>query len=507
MRIFGWFFTSALACGTWAASAQDIQEAYNLSNLTVQGTARSMGFGGALGSVGGDFSSISVNPAGLGVYRSSEFSLTPSLKINGTSSSYLNNTTADNNTRFSINNFGLVLTNAARGKRYEHRNWKAFSFAVGMNRVADFNRNYTYSGNNYSNSATQAFASDANLNPGNVNTSGTLGYMGYQTYLVDTLGGQYVSAVPVANGTQQTKTVQERGSINEYLIALGGNYKEKLMLGASIGIPVVDYTRNTTYSEVGLSGSAANPFDFNSFSYANSLHIYGSGVNVKLGAIYKITDFLRVGASFHSPTFYNLNDVSDPSITATSGGYLTTLANYLPSPNNLPENQFNYSFTTPWKGVASATFILKNLGFITADYEYVDYSTMRYLYPAGIDDASGVSFQQEEADMNQQIKQTYKASSNFRLGAEIKLTKYFMVRAGAGYYGNPYKNSAYSADRLDLSAGLGFRTAHFFTDFGVVNTQYKLQESPYSIAGVTNVPVASTSYTLNNVALTVGVKF
>ncbi len=77
MRNRGFVLLPALLIGSLGASAQDITEAYNLSNLTVQGTARSMGFGNALGSVGGDFSSLSVNPAGLGVYRSSEFTLTP----------------------------------------------------------------------------------------------------------------------------------------------------------------------------------------------------------------------------------------------------------------------------------------------------------------------------------------------------------------------------------------------------------------------------------------------
>ncbi len=181
MRITGLVLLPALIFGSVAASAQDITEAYNLSNLTVQGTARSMGFGNALGSVGGDFSSLSVNPAGLGVYRSSELTFTPSLRINATSSEYTTVTTMDNNTHFNINNFGLVFTNAPKGKRYDDRNWKTVSFAFGMNRTADFNRNYTYQGKNTTSSGSQVFESDANLNPTGVTdqNSSSLGYMGY----------------------------------------------------------------------------------------------------------------------------------------------------------------------------------------------------------------------------------------------------------------------------------------------------------------------------------------
>src|SRR4051812_21891745 len=93
----------ALFAGAVAASAQDLAEAYNLSSLNVQGTARSMGFGNALGSVGGDFSSLSVNPAGLGVYRSSEITFTPSMRLNSAATNYLSSAGADNNTHVNVN--------------------------------------------------------------------------------------------------------------------------------------------------------------------------------------------------------------------------------------------------------------------------------------------------------------------------------------------------------------------------------------------------------------------
>src|SRR5271156_1205835 len=200
----------ALVLGSYAVQAQDINEAYNFSNLTVQGTARSMGFGNALGSVGGDFSSVSVNPAGLGIYRSSEFTFTPSLRINGTSSDYLNTTTGDNNSHANINSFGLVFTSAAKGKRYGRRNWKAVSFAIGMNRVADFNQSYTYQGENKSSSGSLAFESDANLNSataGSSSASNSLGYLGYNSYLLNqNASGQYYSIVPYSGGVSQLKS-------------------------------------------------------------------------------------------------------------------------------------------------------------------------------------------------------------------------------------------------------------------------------------------------------------
>jgi hypothetical protein len=43
----------------------------------VTGTARTIGIGSSIGALGGDFSSVSINPAGIAMYRSSEFTITP----------------------------------------------------------------------------------------------------------------------------------------------------------------------------------------------------------------------------------------------------------------------------------------------------------------------------------------------------------------------------------------------------------------------------------------------
>ncbi len=528
MRNFGFVLSLALVSGSLAASAQDSREAYNFSNTTVQGTARSMGFGNALGSVGGDFSSLSVNPAGLGIYRSSEMEITPSLRMNTASSSYSSTTTTDNNTHFNFNNFGFVFTNAPKGKRYDHRNWKAVSFAFGMNRLADFNQNYTYQGYNNSSSAALAFESDANHFPGNpnsVNPNNSLGYLGYNSYLLNqNAAGQYYSIVPFG-GVNQLKSMQTNGGINEYTISLGGNYKEKLMLGATLGIPTINYQSSAYYQETIADGnSSSNPYGFNSFNYNQDLRITGTGINAKIGAIYKISNIFRIGAAFHSPTWYSIHDVSNLGITTTHNDTVATLT---VDNGSLPQNRFDYNLSTPWKGVLSATVMLNNFGFITADYEFVDYSSMRYQFPTGVDYANGTTFQQEADAINQTIKKTYQAASNFRLGGEARIGKDFMARLGFGYYGNAFTsygestaNNPYTTQRIDVSAGVGFHFHHFYTDLGYVHSMYTGYEQPYNIAyndgngkdyvidaKPATIPTAKINYALNNLALTLGIKF
>jgi hypothetical protein len=319
--------------------------------------------------------------------------------------------------------------------------------------------------------------------------------------------------VPFKGGVDQLKSVQESGHIDEYTISLGGNYKERLMLGITIGIPSVNYQRNYYYQEtLDPTNVSSNPYGFTTFNYNQSVSITGAGINAKIGAIYKINDMIRIGAAFHSPTYYTISDVSGSGITTIHNDSAATISSdngdFLPT-------QFDYNFTTPWKGILSATFLIKKLGFITADYEYVDYSSMHYRYPTGFDAVNGMTYQSEADAMNQTIRKTYQGTSNFRLGAEGRISKVFMVRLGGGYYGNAYSAYGeanelnYTTQRIDLNAGLVFHFKHFFTDLGFVHSMYQGIQKPYAInyPASVSVPQAEVNYSLNNVALTMGVKF
>jgi len=521
MRSFRLVTLPALLLSSLGMHAQDVREAYNFSNLTVQGTASSMGYGNALGSLGGDFSAVSVNPAGLGIYGVSEIAITPSVHIGSANSTYSGTSTTDNSGNFNINAFSMVFTQKARGHHSRHKNWKAVSFAIGMNRTADFNRSYEYQGNNATSSASLAFESDANLNTAGVNQySSTLGALGYNSYLLNqNASGQYVTTVPFSEGITQMKSLDESGGINEFVMALGANYKNKLMLGITVGMPTINYQSNSTYTESSSDVNATtNPSGFTSFNYNQSENVTGLGVNAKIGAIYKFTNFFRIGLALHTPTFYSISDVTKTSMyvnndsTGASSGYNGVFA----------RNTFDYTLTTPWKGVLSATFTLNKLGFITADYEYVDYSTMRYGFGGGIDQATGNSYQSEQDAINQNIQKSFQGVSNFRIGAGFNVTKFFIVRVGAGYYGNAYtaygeaNNLDYTTQRIDLNAGIGFHMKkHFFADLGLVHSMYQGMEQPYNInysgvvstTTVATIPQATTNYSINNMALTMGFRF
>ncbi len=477
--------------------AQDYMDALRYSYLSTSGTARGMGIGGALGSIGGDFSSLSVNPAGIGIYKISEFMFTPSLKINSVSGDYLGTSTSTSNTRFNFNNVGIVWTTASRGRRAQRSKWKSYSFGIGVNRLADFNRDYSYSGNNYTSSATQAYAADNSINgpgadPNNPNPS-LYGYEGYQAYLTnyDSVSGLFQSIVDPSKGVKQLTTVSERGGINEVVFSFGGNYMDQLLLGATIGIPIINYSRSSTYSE---SAIGADSTGFNSYTYNETLNTSGSGINLKLGMIYKPSEYFRFGVAIHSPTYYTLHDDFSKAITSDISTAPAGTNPYSPSSVSLP---LDYNLTTPWRAILSATAFLGTHGFITADYEYVDYSSASF----GFDPSYALAQTQSNSD----IKSNLQAASNFRVGIEGRITNFFSLRAGYSFMGSPYKSNSTTSNTI--SGGFGFRFDHWYLDAALAHTTYNGIEQPYPTDGSFPVPLATLANSFNNASLTVGFKF
>lgn len=470
-------------------SAQSLIDISKYGQTGSYGTARSMGFGGALGSVGGDFSTLSVNPAGIGQYRSSEVMFTPGLRFSNNQSTYTGVNSDDNNVRFGFNNMGVIFAETPSAKYYDKADWKSTGFGFGLNRIANFDRTYNYKGQNYSSSASQYFEADAlnNIDDYDNWTADMPAYLGYNSYLLSS--ANLNTYVPYTSGINQVRSVQEKGGITEMAISAGGNYQDQLLLGATLGIDFLNHRVSSGMYEETINPAVSDSFD--NFQYNENFRTNGTGVNLKLGAIYKFDKYFRAGFAFHTPTLYSLKETSGSNISVNSKLYgLHELAT--------PENQYEYTYITPMKMVASATGILGKYGFITADYEYVTYNTMRFQfenYPAA----------QREA--NNAIKGMYKAASNFRAGIELRYEQ-LMIRGGYGFYGSPFKSKLYGGDRNDFSVGLGYRFAQSFIDFAVTKSYYTNSEQPYELAyGYTQPPTATLKNAPTFGVITVGWKF
>ena len=474
--------------------SQYIDNALRFSQNNYGGTARFVGMGGAFCALGGDFSSISINPAGLGVYRSSEFIFSPGLSYDNNSSTYINNKIDDSKYAVNLNNWSFVIS-------YDLENsdtrWVSANFGVGFNRINNFNSNIRFEGVN-NNSIMEVFVDEANasaLTPDDLD--GMYEYLLFDTYVIDTSGGVFFSDItnavindPNNFEINQRKTIEREGAISEFSFAFGGNYAHKLYIGASIGITRLrfkEYASHYEYETIAFPITFTDAFDFREHST-----ITGTGFNFKVGLIYKPIEFLRIGAAFHLPTFYNL----DQEYYNEAMGYFETMT---VEPSKSPIQTYNYQLNTPLRAIGGLGFQIGKVGLFDVDYEYVDYSKME------MDDEFS---SQEVNDDNTEIERIFQATHNLRIGAEFRYGLLYF-RAGGRYSTSPYKdvegvlNPTY--ERIAYSGGIGYREKKFFIDFAFSQTllDYKMLAYDYEF----NTALADIKNKMNNFVLTFGVKF
>lgn len=458
-----------------SATAQNETDALRYSQISPTGTARFAALGGAFGALGSDFTTLSFNPAGIAFYRSSEISLTPSVFNSVSTSDYLGTQTKDNKLNFNFGSLGAVRTRI-RNKEGSTYGWLNFNFGIGYNRLNSFQNRVSIEGRNFSHSIADAFASQAygtNYNDLQ-NTNSFDANLAWQTYVIDTAAGQTsIYSTPMGNyGQLQKLQATTLGSMGETVIAFGGNYSNRLYLGATIGIPNIKYQLQKTYEETDDLDTIPN---FISMKYNEQLKTSGNGFNLKLGVIYRIKDWVRVGAAFHTPTYFRLTDTwsSDMSSKIYNQEFSATS----------PIGSFQYSLTTPLKAIASVGFIAGKAGLVSIDYEYVNYSTAKL-------NSSNYNFSAE----NKNVKDNYHGTGNIRIGTEWRY-KIFSARAGYAIFGSPYSKT-FKIDNSTASFGAGFRTKGFYMDAAyLLNFSQKNRYNLYVLNSTT-----AASAEVNNVA-------
>lgn len=472
-------------------SAQSTDDAYRLSTQTPTSTALSIGMGGVGGSMGGDFNSLSINPAGIGVYRAGELSITPSIRINQNTSNFDGSKVSYGSSDINFDNIGLVFQTSPRNGK-----WRSVAFGIGMNTLSNYNYSERIYGNNNQSSISDMMSASAFSNGVTENTVPPYGFLGYQGYLLDE---DYNPIVPLSQGLIQDKITQHKGSLKEYNFTLGGNYDEKILLGMSMGITTHNYKRNTNFFEEDASNNTDNNFDYASLT--ETINTSGVGVNFKMGAIYVPNKNSRIGISLHTPTWVTLTDISDYYLETNTEYFKEDMGYSDKNPKSIAQPsapyQFNYGMRTPWKAVISGT-VYGNMGMLSADYEITDFASMRYAMP---DDLS------YEQYINTAIQNKYGFASTLRLGGELVLDKLFL-RAGTAYQTSPYQNMSNKGSRLDLSAGVGVRLKSLFLDLGYMNRQTYGTTSLYDVQAesVYN-PNISSNLMSHFVSFTLGFKF
>jgi hypothetical protein len=510
------FFITAILFSALLSFAQEPADALRYSWIIPGGTARQQAIGGAMGSLGGDISATFSNPAGLGFYKTGDFVLTPAYNFLNNKSTYYDHKEKDKKNTFTWGATGVVIGTPDRNKR-------SHAISLAINRTADFNTNILYRGVNHESSYSQKFLEELSNN--NIHDSSAAflfpfgSSLAINTYWIDTANGwksgnrtfQSLSVPLLSTGLIQEQRISSKGGITE--IALGGaeNFNNKLMIGGTIGVPILSYKKESDFTEQDATANATNRFDFATVS--ERLSTKGVGINLKAGIIYKPVEYIRLGLAIYSPTYYGLTDKYEIDMTTNTENFQGSLSQ---RPDDIPEAgvttpaEFKYALVTPYRIIGSASYVLREIedvrkqkGFLTADIEYINYKASSFHPDESNKDDQGTK--DYLRSLNKAINKAYKGAFNFRAGGELKFTT-IMVRAGLAYYGNPYKNiHGEKGNKFQLSGGLGYRNKGLFVDLSYVHTltkdvnfAYRLQNSPYSGAKIKG--------SAGNVLLTVGFK-
>lgn len=476
------------------SQAQNVDDALRYSQIFYSGTARFMSMGGAFTALGGDISSLSQNPAGLGVFRSSEISLTPQLfhintaaSFNGISSDYLYN--------FNLNQAGIVSNLISNNTE---TGLITLNFGYSFNKTNNLNQSILIHGISSTSSIIDYWAlKSEGILKDNLKDAEDIAYQSWLTNEIPGSGGLSYGTVYNNYGVNASSTygqnlnriISNEGYTGEHALSLGGNYSNRIFFGATLGISRIRYSSHLEHSE---STDIALPTEFKNFVYVDHFENKGTGYTFKMGAIIKPIEAVRIGLAFHSPTFYRIDETFAKNITSnfTNGGQHDW---------SVETQRFNYALTTPFRALAGAAVQIKKIALISADYEFVDYATAKFS-----ETGDGHNYYEE----NNIIKKGLRAANNIRLGAEVRLNKLYL-RTGYGYYGKAFKagDDNQNLDYTSLSFGAGFREQNISIDFAFTNYSYSQTYVLYPLSSSFDPAIANLSTTKNIFTVTLGYKF
>lgn len=543
------FSIGMLAMAAVAAVAQTQYDAARFSGSELNGTARFVGMGGAMSALGADISVIGTNPAGIGLFRSHDLSLSFGFNKNVTNSNLGGTEVKDERTRASFDQLGFVYSTKIGNKT----DLRYFNIGFNYHKMANFNRQFSSRGNLNGSSlswqmqdmmlgtgAYQNQASyDALLDAENPYTSsayyGTpfLGSMGVRTGLVDDVTGNDGSFGMMGwNGASGDYYSREEGGINAYDFNLSFNVQDRFYFGATLGVYDVNYSRYSSYYETVLDDKGN---DNGSFQLNNWFTTDGAGLDLKLGVIVRPMEYspFRIGFAVHTPIWYSLNDrytaTLGTDILAFPEKYTENLSDYYaPDASYLLE----YQLATPWKFNVSMGTTFSNVLAVDAEYEFANYAKARYKDAGGYDLAAA----------NGAVDKYLKNVHTFRIGMEAKFTPQFSFRAGYNYVTSPIAdNSAryvpnlstnkadyiwFDETRTDpeyhnlkarntLTLGLGYRGKSIYADVAYKYDFYKsdfymFDDYRFSNDGnsiVSRNSAAAVNHDRHQLLLTLGVKF
>lgn len=480
-----------MVCLISSTQAQTETQALRFSMHNPFGTARYAAQGGAIGALGSDLSAVMVNPAGLGFYRSSEFSYTNSFYWVNNSSNYMGTVTDASQFRYVVGSVGFVT--AANSNR--KKGIVGGSFSMGYNTLVNYNNLSVMRATNAGSTMLDDFTWHANSDPANIDPDMLDPYyeqVAYDAYLLpfDENTNEYWNDIAYGgHGQDQYRMVDQRGYIGEYSFSGAFNVSNFLYMGATMGFQAVRFNEDIYHSESDPDNRIEN---FNTFDWQEFNSTRGWGFTARFGMILRPIQILRLGGTIQIPTYYQLTDqkYTDAASSWDPGSGIPAGRAY--SPNGI----YDYKLQSPMKYSAHASIILFRLATFSAAYEYVDYASASL---------KAYDYYDTFSEENAAIREDLQAVSNVKAGAEVRINPVYF-RAGFQYLMSPFSDSRNNAEQMIYSAGIGIRTRDYFMD---MSYSYGRNEQAYSLyspaEGVNEVSVNQLAR--NNIMVTFGLKF
>ncbi|MFT5243114.1 MAG: hypothetical protein ACJA1H_001350 [Glaciecola sp.] len=484
--------------------AQDIADALRYSQDEIQGSARFRALSGAFGALGGDMSAVGINPAGSAVFTRSHASFSLSSVSVDNDVSYFNGRSASSDSKIDINQAGVAFV-------FQNNNdassWKKFVLSVAYEKTANHDDQWFASGTN-TNSIDSYFLdyadglrldeisafqgetlSDAYADIGSFYGFGNQqAFLGYESFILEPVNDTdnntaYTSNIASGTFNQQYDYVAT-GYNGKFSFNAATQYEDKLYLGLNLNTHFINYERFTNLNESNSNqGSLVTNVRFQ-----NSLLTLGNGFSFQLGAILKLTNELRAGFTYNSPTWFTITEETSQGISTLASDSEGSFG------INIPANVINifpsYRLQSPGKITGSLAYVFGEQGLISFDYSRRDHTNTQFK------PTSDPFF----ASQNNTMNNLFAVANTYRIGGEYKI-KQISLRGGYRLEESPYADDSFYGDLTGYSLGLGYNFGNTKLDLTYDHAQRNTSNQLYSV-GLTDAALLDTNN--SNITLTLG---
>lgn len=454
-----------------SANAQETYENAKLAGEDLNGTARYVGMGGAMEALGADISTIGSNPAGIGLFRHSNVSLSAGLLMQSDGKEFSNG----KKTNLSFDQIGGVYTTRTGQKSFLNFGFnyhKSKNFDYILNAAGSLNgssqNKQSYIKGILANENSGGFfvgkdkkgqnvgyveaPSLNNPSPNVASTWSQIDYL-YWNSLIPGSTGTY----NYEKATGYTLDRAHTGYIGNYDFAVSGNLNDRVYLGLTFGMKDVNYKGYSEYRE--------NLNNAGGVLVRDERKVTGSGFDITAGVIVRpvAESPFRIGAYVKSPTWYDLTTSNTTGLVYAQG--TKNKESYI-------SNSYDFKMWTPWKFGFSLGHTIGNNIALGATYEYENYANINSrVNNGGYYDYYYDQYYESsipDKNMNAHTKEVLKGVSTLKLGVEYKPVSNVALRAGYNYVSAMYVNNAQKDPGL-ASLGTSYSSTTDYTNWGEIN--------------------------------------